>query len=221
MGFGDLKSDSGLKALNDFLAERSYIEGYTASQADCVVFGGLSGAPKASFLHALRWFNHIKSMDRNALPGVKKSLDSYGKAASAGGAAGGGDSKADDDDFDLFGSDDDDDEAEKLKQDRLKMYADKKAKKPVLVAKSNIILEVKPWDDETDMKKLEQCVRSVACDGLVWGVSKLVPVGYGINKLQITSVVEDDKVGTDFLEESITAFEDYVQSVDILAFNKV
>ena len=29
------------------------------------------------------------------------------------------------------------------------------------------------------------------------------------------------QVGTDFLEESITAFEDYVQSVDIAAFNKI
>ncbi len=34
-------------------------------------------------------------------------------------------------------------------------------------------------------------------------------------------VVEDDKVGTDFLEEAITAFEDYVQSIDVAAFNKI
>lgn len=29
------------------------------------------------------------------------------------------------------------------------------------------------------------------------------------------------QVGTDFLEENITAFEDHVQSVDIVAFNKI
>ena len=28
MGFGDLKSESGIKALNEYLAKRSYIEGY-------------------------------------------------------------------------------------------------------------------------------------------------------------------------------------------------
>jgi hypothetical protein len=28
MGFGDLKSETGLKALNDFLLDRSYIDGY-------------------------------------------------------------------------------------------------------------------------------------------------------------------------------------------------
>ncbi|TNM88155.1 hypothetical protein fugu_006376 [Takifugu bimaculatus] len=126
----------------------------------------------------------------------------------------------DDDDFDPFGSDDDE-EAEKIKEQRLKEYAEKKAKKPTIIAKSSILLDVKPWDDETDMAKLEECVRSVQTDGLLWGTSKLVPVGYGIKKLQIACVVEDDKVGTDLLEEEITKFEDYVQSVDVAAFNKI
>ncbi|XP_034567349.1 eukaryotic translation elongation factor 1 delta b (guanine nucleotide exchange protein) isoform X4 [Notolabrus celidotus] len=127
----------------------------------------------------------------------------------------------DDDDIDLFGSDDEDEEAEKLKEQRLKEYAERKAKKPTIIAKSSILLDVKPWDDETDMVKLEECVRSVQVDGLLWGMSKLVPVGYGIKKLQISCVVEDDKVGTDLLEEEITKFEDYIQSVDVAAFNKI
>uniref|UniRef100_A0A3Q1ERQ8 Eukaryotic translation elongation factor 1 delta a (guanine nucleotide exchange protein) n=1 Tax=Acanthochromis polyacanthus TaxID=80966 RepID=A0A3Q1ERQ8_9TELE len=127
----------------------------------------------------------------------------------------------DDDDIDLFGSDDDDEEAARIKQERVDAYAAKKAKKPALIAKSSILLDVKPWDDETDMAQLEQCVRSVQMDGLLWGASKLVPVGYGIKKLQINCVVEDDKVGTDILEEEITKFEDFVQSVDVAAFNKI
>lgn len=60
------------------------------------------------------------------------------------------------------------------------------------------------------MAQLETCVRSIQLDGLVWGASKLVPVGYGIRKLQIQCVVEDDKVGTDLLEEEITKFEEHV-----------
>ncbi|XP_032386622.1 elongation factor 1-delta [Etheostoma spectabile] len=127
----------------------------------------------------------------------------------------------DDDDIDLFGSDEDDEEAARLKQERVDAYAAKKSKKPALIAKSSILLDVKPWDDETDMVKLEECVRSVQMDGLLWGQSKLVPVGYGIKKLQINCVVEDDKVGTDILEEEITKFEDYIQSVDVAAFNKI
>lgn len=35
--------------------------------------------------------------------------------------------------------------------------------------KSSVLLDVKPWDDETDMKKLEEAVRSVVMEGLLWG----------------------------------------------------
>ncbi|XP_006830804.1 PREDICTED: elongation factor 1-delta isoform X3 [Chrysochloris asiatica] len=128
-----------------------------------------------------------------------------------------------DNDIDLFGSDEEEEDKEtaRLREERLRQYAEKKAKKPTLVAKSSILLDVKPWDDETDMAQLEACVRSVHLDGLTWGASKLVPVGYGIRKLQIQCVVEDDKVGTDLLEEEITKFEEHVQSVDIAAFNKI
>jgi len=128
----------------------------------------------------------------------------------------------DDDDFELFNDDvEDDAESERVKQERVKAYEDKKAKKPVLIAKSNIILDIKPWDDETDMAELERSVRTIEMDGLLWGSSKLVPLAYTIKKLQISCVVEDDKVSTDDLEEKIMAFEDLVQSVDIAAFNKI
>ncbi|CAG7786495.1 unnamed protein product [Allacma fusca] len=128
----------------------------------------------------------------------------------------------DDDDVDLFGSDDEEDaEAAKVREQRLAEYAAKKTKKPALVAKSNVILDVKPWDDETDMKVLETEVRKIEMDGLLWGSAKLVPLAYGIKKLQIATVVEDDKVSIDELTEKIQEIEDYVQSVDIAAFNKI
>ncbi len=43
--------------------------------------------------------------------------------------------------------------------------------------------------------------------------AKLVPVGYGIKKLQISCVVEDDKVSTDDLEDQITAIDELVSGV--------
>ncbi|XP_002156290.1 elongation factor 1-delta isoform X2 [Hydra vulgaris] len=134
--------------------------------------------------------------------------------------------KKDDDDIDLFGSegsgDEEEDEAEKKrKEELLAKYNAKKASKPALIAKSSILIDVKPWDDETDMALMEQKVRSIEMDGLLWGASKLIPLAYGIKKLQILCVVEDDKVGTDILEEEITKFDDLVQSVDIASFNKI
>ncbi|XP_020896553.1 probable elongation factor 1-beta [Exaiptasia diaphana] len=130
----------------------------------------------------------------------------------------------DDSDDDMFGSDSEEEdsaEQERIKQERLAAYYAKKAAKPKVIAKSSITIDVKPWDDETDVKEMEKLVRSITADGLVWGAAKILPIAYGIMKLQIACVVEDDKIGTDFLEESIGAFEDHVQSVDVVSFNKL
>jgi translation elongation factor EF-1beta len=83
---------------------------------------------------------------------------------------------------------------------------------------SQVIL-IKAIDDETNMKVLEASVRSIEKDGLVWGLSKLVPVGFGIKKLQINLVIEDDKIGLDDLQEEIQGFDDYVQSTDIVSID--
>lgn len=71
------------------------------------------------------------------------------------------------------------------------------------------------------MKALEESVRAIEQDGLVWGGSKLVPVGYGVRKLQINLVVEDEKVSIDDLQEKIAELEDYVQSSDVIAMQKL
>uniref|UniRef100_A0A915CSM2 Uncharacterized protein n=1 Tax=Ditylenchus dipsaci TaxID=166011 RepID=A0A915CSM2_9BILA len=99
-------------------------------------------------------------------------------------------------DFEFFGDDDseEDEDKERLVQERLKAYAEKKAKKPGVIAKSTVIYDVKPWDDTIDVKQIEE---------------------------KICCVIEDEKVSTDWLEEEITANEDLVRSVDVVAFNKV
>lgn len=131
--------------------------------------------------------------------------------------------KDDDGDVDLFASDseEEDDAAAKVREQRLAEYAAKKSKKPALIAKSNVILDVKPWDDETDMKAMEQAVRKITCDGLLWGTAKLVPLAFGIHKLTISCVVEDEKVSIDWLTEEIEKNDELVQSVDVAAFNKI
>ncbi|XP_021355470.1 elongation factor 1-delta-like isoform X1 [Mizuhopecten yessoensis] len=141
-------------------------------------------------------------------------------------AAAAGDDDDEDNEIDLFGSSSEDEEEkekqEKIKQARVKAYYEKKAKKPALIAKSNVILDVKPYDDETDMKEVEDKLRTITQDGLRWCAAKLVPMAYGIKKLQISIVIEDDKVSVEDLIEKITDnFEDQVQSVDIAAFNKL
>merc|ERR1712112_183600 len=170
------------------------IEGYVPSQADTQVYEALGAAPTEP--HALRWYNHIKSFG----PGMKQ----FAKA-SAGfslGSAAGAAADDDDDDVDLFGSDEEEDDEEKkrITEERLKAYHEKKSKKPQVIAKTSVLLDVKPWDDETDHDAMLASVKSIEMDGLLWGAHKLIPIGYGIKKLQVMCTVEDSRVQKPWLE---------------------
>ncbi|BGP18251.1 hypothetical protein JCM10213_007881 [Rhodosporidiobolus nylandii] len=226
MGFAEFSSPAGLQGLEAHLTHVSYIEGYAPSQADVAVFKALPSAPNAAtYPHSARWYSHIESYsaEHETLPGdASKPHTAYGPSTSAGAEAPAAAAEEEDDDIDLFGSDDEDDaEAEKLKAERVAAYNAKKANKPKTIAKSLVTLDVKPWDDETDMAALEAAVRSIEKPGLVWGLSKLVPVGYGVKKLQMSLVVEDELVSLDELQEQIADFEDYVQSSDVAAMQKL
>ncbi|KAJ6783268.1 hypothetical protein PWT90_06146 [Aphanocladium album] len=219
MGFSNLTEETGLKDLDRWLATRSYVESDSASQADVACFKAISGAPDESlYPNAAQWYKRIGASEAQFadLPGdSSKAYTEYGPGEAAA-------ADADDDDVDLFASDDEEDpEAARIREQRLADYKAKKAAKPKTTAKSVLILDVKPWDDETNMEELEAAIRGIEKDGLVWGKFTLVPIGFGINKLQVNVVVEDDKVSTQDLQDEIEAFEDYVQSSDIAAFQKL
>lgn len=50
------------------------------------------------------------------------------------------------------------------------------------------------------MAALENAVRGLELNGLHWGASKLVPIAYGLKKLQIMLTIEDDLVSSDDIE---------------------
>lgn len=259
-----MNTSYGLQTLNDYLEERSYINGFAPSKIDVDVFSSLGKAPEETYNHVLRWYNHIHSLGvelklslgeeeeeedqttttteaqvllenranehKNCCLLIKDNMLDSTVSKNKSEAekkeepkANGKEDDDDDDDFDLFGSDDDeeDEKAARVREERLKAYAEKKSKKPGPVAKSSVMLDVKPWDDETDMKAMEELVRSIRMDGLSWGASKLAPLAFGINKLSILCTVEDERVSIDDLVEKICEFEEVVQSVDIASFNKI
>ncbi|KAK1433910.1 hypothetical protein QVD17_10828 [Tagetes erecta] len=225
-------SEAGLKKLDEYLLARSYISGYQASKDDLTVHAAFSKRPSAQYFNVSRWFNHIEALLRlsgvsaegsgvtvqgSAAPIANGTTYANGNGVANGKAAVDED---DDSDVDLFGEETE--EEKKAAEDRaaaLKASGKKKES-----GKSSVLMDVKPWDDETDMKKLEEAVRSVQMEGLLWGASKLVPVGYGIKKLQIMLTIVDDLVSVDSLiEERLTEepINEYVQSCDIVAFNKI
>jgi len=228
MGFTDLAVDAGISALNSWLTTRSYIVGYAPSQADVTVYKAISKAPDADkYPNAARWYKHIHSHETEfeTLPGDKTTdISQYGPEVTAAAVNPAAAPEAEDDDeVDLFGSDDEEEDAEKaaLTAKRLEEYRKKKEAKPKTIAKSIVTMDVKPWDDETNLQELEANVRSIEMDGLVWGASTLIAVGFGIKKLQINLVVEDDKVSIDDLQAKIEEDEDHVQSTDVAAMQKL
>src|SRR5574337_945002 len=197
VSLSDVKSAAGLKKLDEYLLSRSYISGYQPSKDDVTVYEALSKPVSSEYVNVSRWCNHIEALLRVSAvfgegSGVKFDAIATPPAADAKGA-----DDDDDDDMDLFGEETE--EEKKAAEERaasIKASAKKKES-----GKSSVLMDIKPWDDETDMKKLEEAVRSVQMEGLLWGASKLVPVGYGIKKLQIMLTIVDDLVSVDNLIE--------------------
>jgi glutathione S-transferase/translation elongation factor EF-1beta len=123
------------------------------------------------------------------------------------------------DDFDPFA--DDGEAAPKAAAPKPKVEA--KPKKPKPVAKSIVVFDVKVYEEEFDLDALwEKIQKEVVIEGLVWNPNpKKIPVVGKVFKLQIGCVVEDDKVATDDIFDKITAWEDDVQSIDIVSFQKL
>jgi len=222
--FANLSTASGVEQLDQFLLTRSYISGYQASTDDIRVHCALGKAPGSHYINASRWYNHISALlaPRFSGEGVGVQVEggSQPSKVSTPAPVKDEDEEEDDDDVDLFGE-----ETEEEKKAAEERSASIKASiKKKESGKSSVLLEVKPWDDETDMKKLEETVRSLKMEGLLWGASKLIPVGYGIKKLQIMMTIEDDLVSVDnLIEDYLTAepANEYIQSCDIAAFNKI
>jgi elongation factor 1-beta len=128
-------------------------------------------------------------------------------------------------DLDLFG-DDDEEEAEALKKLNEKMEAEKKANKAGKGKgeRSLIVLEVKPFDAETDLQAVAKGIKTIEHEGIQnWGKEhKLMPIAFGVCKLAISAVVYDELMDIDGLCELINAkYENDIQSIDCQAMSKV
>lgn len=80
---------------------------------------------------------------------------------------------------------------------------------------------MKVYDQETDLDALAKRILERKIEGLVWNNEpKKVDVAYGMQKLQIGCVIEDDKVLTDDIFDPIQEWEE-VQSVDMTTMQKL
>jgi translation elongation factor EF-1beta len=107
----------------------------------------------------------------------------------------------------------------KKEQDTSEGKVKKDKEKPA--EKSLVVLEVKPWEADTNLEELWKEITKYEQEGLVWGASfKLEPVAYGIMKLVMTCTIVDALVLMDDVTDAIEKLEDFVQSVQVASMNK-
>ena len=128
--------------------------------------------------------------------------------------------KAEEDDLDLFG--DETEEDKKAKEEMKQKNKEKKGKKKKEVDKSHVILEIKGWDAEQDLEALaKKIISTIKMDGLSWNTGyKLEEVAFGIKKLVIAFLAEDEKVSVQEIIDTLESWQDEIQSVETVSFNK-
>ena len=124
------------------------------------------------------------------------------------------------DDLDLFGEENEEDIP--IKEQMKKKNKEKKKEKKKEVEKSHVIMEIKGWEEGQDLNALaEKIINTVKKDGLQWNKGyKLEEVAFGIKKLVIAFLAEDEKVSVQEITDELESWEDEIQSVDIISFNK-
>ena len=208
---------------------------FTASAADAALFAAIGTEPDAKkFPNVARFFKHIASLSaeaRAALPAAIGGAGAGGKPAAAAKPV----AKAEEeDDGDLFGDDGDAVAAKKAAPAPAAAAAPAKKEKVKPIAKTICVYECKPSIAETQPPEMEAAIRSIKMDGLNWGETfKVEEIGWGIKKLVVQFVVEDDKVSLFDLEDVMLALpsnnkddetgEDLTlfQSVDQMSMNKL
>jgi translation elongation factor EF-1beta len=200
--------------------------------ADVVVFRQVSPHCNKRVLdlpHLNRWLNHMASpsgatMRQKVLAGEGKHRDDDDETKQEAEEEEGGEAEGTID-FDRLLDEPDSAELLALIQKKKAEAAaaaksSKKAAAPTPPGRSNVILDVKPEDDATDLASLEFRVRAIAKEGLHWAAAQHEAVAYGLKKLRIVAIVHDDLVSVDELQEEIEKLPG-VQSTDVHAFNKV
>lgn len=225
----DVKCPNSLKELNDHLTKNNFIGGASPNGQDSLVYEQFGGnAPCAAtypsivgWFYVVRYFSPevkahwIAEDEKKAAKKVspKKCAKKEEK-----------ETKKEDDADDLFGDDEETEEEKAARQKReeenRKKNADKKKEK-VVIQKSLVVIDIKVHDMEQDLDALAKKVLETQFDGLVWKTEyKLLDVAFGVKKIRIGMVVEDAKVSVDDIIDHIAQWEDEVQSVDIVSFDK-
>ena len=224
------------------LAQNTYLSGKTLPGAeDAALIAQVKDAPdRSKYPHLFAWWwtlalfqeparatwgQEPKKAEGKKTEGAKKD---EGKKEEAKTEAPKKEEKKDDDDLDLFGDDPEAEAAaakfnEEKAAERTQKEEEAKKTKKVVIAKSRVVFDVKGYETDQDFDALgKRVMTEINKDGLVWqDMFKVVPIAFGMKKLQMTMIIEDEKISADdILEEIAEKWEEEVQSCDIVEFVK-
>ena len=224
-----VNTEKGLKHLNGFLQRRSYIDGYTPTQTDCSYFDAIVKVD-ASLTNVARWYSHIAAFSA----GQRGRWTGTYQEAAAAAVEEKTEAAAEDEEEDLWGDDDFDEEADAAAEARIAAAAAAhNAKKEAdMIAKGktkartllSYQFEVKPLEAGQDMDDLANRIKTLKHDGVKdWGVEhKILDVAFGIQKILLQVIIFEDNCDEDTLIELMTnAYDDEIQSVDLIGMTKL
>jgi elongation factor 1-beta len=231
--FKKLSTAAGLQQLDAWLMSRSYIFGFEPTSADATVLGLVGSTDVKKYTNVARWVKHISSFPeakrgKFASPSpLSVAEESATKKKSS--DDGGLDLFGDDDDEDgdalgLFDDDEDDDEidlaaaaaAAASAGGGAKLDAKRKKKHKLAVPRSQIVYEVKPMEQDTDLEALAEKIKQTyltATDDLKskWADDEegamsdprlCLPGGTGLNTKSGESMAWDDIISFEYETEA-------------------
>ena len=228
--------ESVLADLEKKLANNLFVKGAQPSHDDAEAFQKFITAKcvpdQDKYPSVWAWYSLMVLFEDEVIKSWKPSgkPEQQGKKGGKGGKGKGGkkeeekkEEKAEEEDLDLFGEDTEEDKKakEEMKKNRKKEKEGKKGKKKE-VDKSHVILEVKGWEADQDLEALAKKILStIKKDGLSWNTGyKLEEVAFGVKKLIIAFLAEDDKCSVQEIVDELESWENDIQSVEVVSFNK-
>ena len=227
--------ESCLVELEKSLANNLFIKGAHPSQEDATTFAKFEAAKcvpdQDKYPSVWAWYSLMVLFEDEVIKSWKSAEKPQGKGKE--GKEGKGkdkkgkgkkeekkEEKAEEDDMDLFGEENEDDK--KAKEEMKKKNKEKKKDKKKPIDKSHVIMEIKGWEENQDLEALaKKIISTIKKDGLQWNTGyKLEEVAFGIKKLVIAFLAEDDKVSVQEITDELESWEDEIQSVDVVSFNK-
>ncbi|PHT52689.1 Elongation factor 1-beta 1 [Capsicum baccatum] len=161
--FSNLHTEFGLKFVNDHLSGKTYISGDQLTKDDIKVYGEILKQPSSdSYPNASKWYQVVFAKLASSFPGKAVGVRFGSQTAPTIAEPAQKTAKPSDDDIDLF--------REKTKDEKMAAEAREAVKvstKKKVSEKSPVLMDFKTWDDKTNMKKLEDVVRSIEVEGLL------------------------------------------------------